>query len=116
MWLQSYLEDLLTHDIEGLEESATRHRDTERLRRYFEAYALNSGGIADHRTIFEAAGVNKQTAGDYEQLLTRLLVTDQMPAWASNRLKRLVRSPKRYVVDSALITTGLRLTAQGPRG
>lgn len=113
MWLQSYLEDLLTHDIEELEESATRHRDTERLRRYFEAYALNSGGIADHRTIFEAAGVNKQTAREYEQLLTRLLVTDQMPAWSSNRLKRLVRSPKRYVVDSALITTGLRLTAQG---
>jgi uncharacterized protein len=113
MWLQSYLEDLLTHDVEELEGSSSRRRDTERLRRYFEAYALNSAGVADHKTIFDAAGLNKRTATEYEGLLTRLLVADPMPAWTSNRLKRLVRLPKRYLVDSALITTALRLTPQG---
>jgi hypothetical protein len=116
MWLQSYLRDLLTHDVEELEDSPTRRRDPERLRRYFEAYALNSAGVPDHKTIFEAAGVNKVTATAYEQLLTRLLVVDQMPAWASNRLKRLVRTPKRYVIDAALITTALRLDARGVLG
>ncbi|HWF52531.1 MAG TPA: DUF4143 domain-containing protein [Solirubrobacteraceae bacterium] len=116
MWLRSYVEDLLTHDVEELEEPATKHRDSERLRRYFEAYALNSAGAADHKTIYEAAGVNKRTAAEYERLLTRLLVLDQVPAWASNRLKRLVHTPKRYVVDSALITTALRLTSQGVLG
>ena len=113
VWLQSYLEDLLTHDVEDLEDARTRRRDTERLRRYFEAYALNSAGAADHRTIFEAAGITKATAAAYEQLLMRLLVVDQMPAWATNRLKRLVRAPKRYVVDAALITTALRFDTQG---
>jgi predicted AAA+ superfamily ATPase len=112
MWLQSYLEDLLTHDIEALEDPATKRRDTERLRRYFEAYALNSAALADHKTIFDAAGVARDTATDYEQLLTRLLVADQMPAWTSNRLKRLVRAPKRYLVDAALISAALRLSAQ----
>jgi hypothetical protein len=113
MWLQSYLEDLLTHDVEELEDSATRRRDVERLRSYFEAYALNSAGVADHKTIFDAAGVSKPTATDYERLLMRLLVADQLPAWTSNRLKRLVRAPKRYLVDAALIPAALRLTAQG---
>ncbi len=113
MWLHSYLEDLLTHDVEALENSPTKHRDTERLRRYFDAYALNSAGVVDHKTIFDAAAINKVTAAAYERLLTRLLVVDQMPAWATNRLKRLVRTPKRYLVDAALITTALRLTAQG---
>jgi len=42
MRLQSYLEDLLTHDVENPEEPATKRRDTERQRRYFEAYELNS--------------------------------------------------------------------------
>jgi predicted AAA+ superfamily ATPase len=98
-WLQSYLQDLLTHDVEVLEQPATKRRDSERLRRYFEAYALNSAGIADHKTIFDAAGVTKVTAVGYEDLLARLLVVDQMPAWTSNRLKRLVQTPKRYVVD-----------------
>lgn len=113
MWLQSYLEDLLTHDIEELEDPATKRRDTERLRRYFEAYALNSAGVADHKTIFDAAGVSRTTAAEYEHLLTRLLVADQVPAWTSNRLRRLVRAPKRYLVDAALISAALRLTPQG---
>ncbi len=44
MWLASYLQDLLTHDVEELDEPRTRRRDTERLRRYFEAYALTPPG------------------------------------------------------------------------
>jgi uncharacterized protein len=116
MWLQSYLEDLLTHDVEVLEEPATKRRDSERLRRYFEAYALNSAGTAEHKTIFDAAGVTRHTAMAYEDLLTRLLVVDQMPTWTSNRLKRLVRARKRYVVDAALIAAALRLSPQAILG
>jgi uncharacterized protein len=112
-WLDSYLEDLLTHDVEELEGSPTRRRDTQRLRRYFEAYALNSAGVADQKTIYDAAGINKLTAAAYERLLGDLLIAEQVPAWTSNRLKRLVRQPKRYVVDPALLATALRMDAQG---
>jgi predicted AAA+ superfamily ATPase len=112
LWLQSYLDDLITHDIEELEDPATQRRDPERLRRYVEAYALNSAGVAEHKTIYDAAGIAKTTAAEYEDLLTRLLVVDQMPAWTSNRLKRLIRAPKRYLVDAALIAAALRLNAQ----
>lgn len=112
MWLASYLEDLLTHDVGGLEHPSTKRRDPERLRRYFEAYALNSAGVADHKKIYDAAGVAKKTGERYEDLLMRLLVVDQLPAWTSNRLKRLVHAPKRYTVDAALIAAALRLDAQ----
>jgi hypothetical protein len=86
-------------------------RDPAKLRRYFEAYALNSAGIAEDRTLFEAAGLNRKTAVAYEQLLVDLLVVDRAPPWTSNRLKRLVRSPKRYLVDAALLAGILRLDA-----
>lgn len=112
-WLESYIEDLLTHDVGLLESSATKRRDPHRLRRYFEAYALNSAGITDHRTIFEAAGVSKATGEAYERLLADLLITHTMPAWTSNRLKRLVHRPKRYLSDPALMATALRMDAQG---
>jgi len=113
MWLQSYLDDLLTHDVEELEEPATKRRDPQRLRRYFEAYALNSAGVTEHKTIYNAAGVTRDTALAYDDLLNRLLVVDQMPAWAPNRLRRLVRTPKRYVVDAALLAAALRIDASG---
>jgi hypothetical protein len=113
VWLESYLDDLLTHDVEQLEKPATRGRDVGRLRRYFEAYALNTAGVTDHTTIFESAQVNKATASAYESLLTDLLVVEQLPAWTSNRLKRLVHQPKRYVIDPALVAAALRMDEQG---
>jgi predicted AAA+ superfamily ATPase len=116
MWLRSYLEDLLTHDAEELAASRTKPRDAGRLRAYFEAYALNSSGVPEHRTIFDAAGIARDTANAYERLLTRLLVIEQMPAWTPNRLKRLVHAPKRYVIDPALMMAALRLDVAGVLG
>jgi predicted AAA+ superfamily ATPase len=108
-WLESYIEDLLTHDVARLEESPTRRRDTQRLRRFLEAYALNSAGVADQKTIYEAAQVSKATASAYEDLLAALLITERLPAWSSNQLKRMVRRPKRYLIDAALVTATLGL-------
>lgn len=104
-WLESYVEQLLTRDAEQVDGG----RDPARLRRYFEAYALNTAGVVDDKSLYDAAGINRKTAVAYETLLTNLLVVDAVPAWTSNRLKRLVLSPKRYVVDPALVAAILRL-------
>lgn len=112
-WLASYLDDLLTHDVELLEEPRTRRRDAHRLRRYLEALALNSAGVAEQRTIFEAAGITRVTASAYDRLLADLLVLDTVPAWTSNRLARLVKQPKRYLVDAALVAAALRIDVDG---
>jgi predicted AAA+ superfamily ATPase len=108
-WLESYVDQLLTRDAVLLEVV----RDPARLRRYFEAYALNSAGIVDDKTLYEAAGVNRKTALAYEQLLTNLLIIEAVASWTSNRLKRLVVSPKRYLVDPSLLTGILRLDVNG---
>ncbi len=113
-WLESYLENLLTRDVEAL--ATTRPRDTARLRRYFEAYALSSAGQPEHRTIYTAAGINRITANAYEELLGNLFIVDQLAAWETNRLKRLVKTPKRYVVEPALIAAALRLDTRGIMG
>ncbi len=43
-WMESYLENLLTRDVKVAAATKTRPRDPVRLRRYFEACALNSAG------------------------------------------------------------------------
>ena len=62
---------------------------------------------------YEAAQLNKVTATAYEELLAGLLIADAVPAWTSNRLKRLIHQRKRYLIDSAMITAALRLDEQG---
>lgn len=106
-WLESYVEHLLTRDAEQVDGG----RDPARLRRYFEAYALNTAGIVDERTLFDAAGINRRTAQAYERLLTNLLVVEALPAWTSNRLKRLVLMPKRHLIEPALVGAVLGLDA-----
>lgn len=108
-WIEGYLEQLLTRDaleLRGL-------RDPERLRRYFEAFALNSAGVVDDRTLYEYADIDRKTALAYERLLINLLVVERLPAWTSNRLKRLILSPKRYLIDPALVAGALRLDGAG---
>ncbi|ETK33083.1 ATP-binding protein [Microbispora sp. ATCC PTA-5024] len=103
-WLESYVEQTLTRDIETLD----GRRDPARLRAYLEALALNTAGVVTDRTLYESAAVNARTAEAYERLLRDLLLVDKIPAWFSNRLKRLVRGAKRYVVESALVPALLR--------
>jgi hypothetical protein len=106
-WLESYTDHLLSRDLEA----ADSGRDPIRLRRYLEACALNTAGIVADRTLYEAAGIDRKTARAYERLLMNLLVLEALPAWTSNRLKRLVLSPKRYLVDPALVVGVLGLDA-----
>lgn len=105
--MDGYLDQLLTRDAEGL----VHLRDPARLRRYFEALALNTAGLAEHQTLYTAAGIDRHTAVEYDRLLTNLFVSEALPAWTSNRLSRLIKTPKRYLVDPALVSTALRLDA-----
>ena len=106
-WLAGYVDSMLTRDFD----QELHVRDPGRVRRFMEAFALNSAGSPADVTLFEAAGINRQTALRYERVLQNLMVIDQVPAWSTNRLARLARSPKRYVVDSALMGAVLGMDA-----
>lgn len=100
-WLNSYVDEIVTRDASAAGASA----DASKLRRYFEACCLNSSGVTDDATIYGAAGIDRRTALAYRELLDRLYVIGDLPAWSSNRLKRLSRMPKRLMIDSSLLAT-----------
>jgi predicted AAA+ superfamily ATPase len=56
-WLDGYMEQLLTRDAELL-----GPRDPTRLGRYFQAIALATAGLPDHKTLYDAASINRKTA------------------------------------------------------
>jgi predicted AAA+ superfamily ATPase len=97
-WLASYVDQLVTRDAA----TVAAGRDPHRLRAYLKALALSSAGTADDTTLWTAAGIAKDTARAYESLLQNLFVSQPLPAWTSNRLKRLTLAPKRYLADPGL--------------
>jgi hypothetical protein len=81
------------------------------LRGYVEL-ALESG-FPVAALLLHGAGVNRETALAYEQLLADLFVAERVPPWSSNRLMRIGHRPKRYLIDPALIAAALRIDANG---
>ncbi len=104
-WFDSYIEHVVTRDVAA----AGQSRDPVRLRRYLEILALSTAGLPTEVTLFQAAGIDKRTADAYDRLLSALYLIDLVPAWASNRVARLVKRPKRYIVDPALAMSAARL-------
>lgn len=107
-WIDSYVAQAVSRDAPGV-----GRKDADGLRRYFEAYALHSGGIVDQIDIARDAGIDRKTGVEYENLFDRMMLTAALPAWSTNRLKRLVRTPKRFMVDGSLMSGILRLDTAG---
>ena len=104
-WLESYADQVVLRDARAYGEA----HDAARLQRYLEAHAINSAATPQHKTLYDAAGISRKTAIAYDALLRDLMVIDEVPAWSTNKLKRLTRNPKRYVVDSGLLAGIMRV-------
>ncbi|MGH3875100.1 MAG: DUF4143 domain-containing protein [Pseudonocardiaceae bacterium] len=104
-WLDAYLEHVVSRDVRA----AGQVRDPVRLRHYLEVLGLSTAGLPTHATLYQAAGIDQRTADAYDGLLSALYLFDQVPAWSSNRLARLVKRSKRYLVDPALAMSAARI-------
>lgn len=80
-------------------------RDATRLLRALRVLATLEGQAVPDQRIWSAADINKVTWKAYDDLLQRAHLSVLLPAFESNRLKRLTSYPKRFLADVALAAT-----------
>lgn len=80
-------------------------RDATRLLRTMRVLATMTGQATADQRLWEAADINKTTFKAYDDLLLRVHLAAPLPAFASNRLKRLTEYPKRFLADTAMALT-----------
>lgn len=107
-WTDSYVDQLINRDAVEPQFG----RNPAKLAGYYESLALSSAGLPQLTTLAQSAGITRQTAQGYDDLLESLFVTYRLPAWSSNRLSRLLKTPKRYVVDPALMAAAIGATSR----
>jgi predicted AAA+ superfamily ATPase len=105
LWLSSYLDDLVTHDVA----STGTARDPERLRRYVAALAEHLAGQPADATLWRDADINARTAAGYDRVLVALGLLDLVTPWNTSRIKRLTKGPKRYLTDTAIAAAAARI-------
>lgn len=101
-WMRGYVESTASRDFGELGDSLGRRRNPERLIRYLRVLALHTAGVVPAATLAEAAKLDVRTAASYHDMLKTLRLVVDVPAWRTNRLKRLAAAPKRYLTDSGL--------------
>lgn len=103
-WLRSYAGTIAERSVED-------RRDLVRVNRLLRVLAESESQAVPEEHLWRSADINRATLAAYEQMLTRTHIRTDLPAWESNRLKRITTYPKRQYVDAAL---ALALARIGP--
>lgn len=101
-WMRAYVDISVNRDLSELSRESGRRRTPESLRRCLRGFALHTSGVVPDTALAQAAGLDRRTTLGYHEVLTVLRLVDDVPAWHSNRLKRLISMPKRYLTDAGL--------------
>jgi predicted AAA+ superfamily ATPase len=106
-WYLDYVETQVQRDVRDL----AQIRALEALPRLL---ALAAGSTARLINVTDLAGafqLTRQTVHDYVTLLERVFLIDRLPPWHSNRLSRLVKTPKIHMGDTGVACALLGLDA-----
>ena len=101
-WMRTYVDVAVTRDLGEFNRGNGRGRSPESLRRCLAAFALHTSGVVHDTALARASGLDRRTTMGYHEMLTVLRLVADVPAWHSNRLKRLTSMPKRYLADAGL--------------
>lgn len=97
--LDAYVDQLVTRDVQlsGSRRSPTLLRD------YLRALGASTAGSPATERLIATAGIDRATSQTYDDVFETLMVTERVPSFASNRLSRLARRPKRYLTEPSLL-------------
>ena len=98
-WLEDYLAQVLDRDVRDI----ASIDQLDRLPRLMNVLAEHAGQLINHASFGAALGLSGVTAQKYVAILERLFLLRTVSPWSSNRLSRLVKTPKLHFIDSGLL-------------
>jgi len=97
-WQQQYLKSIIERDIQDIAEV----KDAADVAQLLEYLANQTASLLNVSATANALGHVRKTIERYLEILERLFLVRRLPAWHSNRGKRLVKTPKIHLCDSGL--------------
>ena len=106
-WYQDYVETMVQRDVRDL----ARISSLDIMPRLLALAASQSARLLN---IMELAGpfqLSRPTIRDYVTLLERVFLLEELSSWHSNRLSRLIKTPKLHMCDTGIAAAVLGLDA-----
>lgn len=106
-WYRDYLEALVQRDVRDLAHISELHA----LPRLLTLAAAQTARLLNVTDLAAPFQLSRPTIRDYVTLLERVFLLETLPPWHSNRLSRLVKTPKVHLGDSGLACALLGVNA-----
>ncbi len=104
-WYRTYIESIVNSDariISGI-------RSIETLPRLLEIAAGRTACLLNVNNLTSSFQLDRLTIDSYLILLEKMFLMERIPAWHSNRAKRLVKTPKMHLCDTGIVCALLDL-------
>ncbi len=108
-WYRNYLDAQNQRDVRDL----ARIRTLEELPRLLALSAAQTAGLFNVSELAAPFEISRPTIRDYIVLLERVFLLERLLPWHSNRLSRLVKTPKLHMGDTGLACALLGVDAAG---
>ena len=106
-WYRDYAKTLVQRDVLDLK----RISALEALPRLLELAAGQTAHLLNISDLAAPFQVSRTTIREYVTLLSRIFLLEELPPWHSNRLKRLIKTPKLHLGDTGLVCSLLGMDA-----
>lgn len=97
-WYRDYIETLVQRDVRNL----ARISSLDVLPRLLALAASQTARLINISDLASPFQLSRPTIRDYVTLLERVFVLEELPPWHSNRLSRLVKTPKLHLGDTGI--------------
>jgi hypothetical protein len=106
-WYRDYLDALIQRDVRDL----ARISSLDALPRLLALAAAQTARLLNVTDLAAPFQLSRPTISDYVTLLERVFLLETLPPWHSNRLSRLIKTPKVHLGDSGLASALLGVDA-----
>lgn len=107
-WHRDYVETIVQRDVRSM----ARIASLDVLPRLLELVAGQTARTLNISDLSSPFGLSRPTIREYVTLLERLFLIEELPAWHTNRISRLVKGPKVHIADTGLGCALLGLSAE----
>jgi uncharacterized protein len=107
-WARDYARAVIVRDVRDIAEVGR----LDEMPRLFRALAHHAGHLLNFAELGGQLGLDAKTTRRYLGILEQVFLVRRIEPWFTNRLKRMVKTPKLHFLDSGLLAALLGLTLE----
>jgi hypothetical protein len=105
-WIRQYIASMIQRDVRDI----SNVEDLDLLPRFLRVLSEVSGQMCNYSKLGGQVGFSHKTASRYIGIFEQIFLLRRIEVWASNRLNRIVKTPKIQFLDPGILSTMIDLT------